>query len=154
MNRKILLGVLAGICIIGIFTGVFVAFLSSQTSKEITPVPKTSTPTVASSNNVNSYAETVNYEIVRTHPGEGYKTFYIYVPNSSNEYLIKVAKDVKGKYSSSLPVGLFIWFLNDRSKTEQKDTFGAYALTKGLGVSKLTVFDRKTNTETVVADNL
>ncbi|EGO63046.1 hypothetical protein [Acetonema longum] len=96
----------------------------------------------------------LNYEIIRTNSGEGYMTFFVYTPKNDSETLIKICQDMKNKYASNLKIGFQIRFFGHKSVVEMKENFAAYAFTKPLNLSKLTLFNKETGVETVAAENI
>lgn len=95
-------------------------------------------------------AKAVEYEIIKTMPGNGYMTFWIYTQDVSQGNLITIAKDMRQKYSS-LSLGFQIRFFSKRTATHLEDNVAAYALTKHLGLSRLTIFDE---IEDIILDNI
>lgn len=88
----------------------------------------------------------LNYKTIKTMPGNGYMTFWIYSQDTSKDNLIAISKDMREKYSS-LAIGFQIRFFDTETPKDMPENIAAYALTKNLKLSRLTIF--KNNDEEI-----
>lgn len=82
----------------------------------------------------------LDYKTIKTIPGNGYMTFWIYTPNVKKENLIAISKEMRSKYSS-LKLGFQLRFFDKEHPREMSENVAAYALTPHLKLSRLTMFD-------------
>lgn len=81
----------------------------------------------------------LNYKIIKTISGNNYMTFWIYATDNSEDNLVAISKEMRQKYSS-LALGFQIRFFETESPSDISENIAAYALTKNLKISKLSIF--------------